>query len=150
MMKVVKKSHTDHGLTARQMVHLIFRYQKREGFFIDTFELPERLGTVPAELYGPSAGDPPVEEADVTYVYRGDRDVRSRTVNRPARTTRLVTVIAGPLGDEPCALYTVYGGACAPREPEDTSITDANDLMNSELFWKQHALCSKPDDRKSR
>ena len=61
-MKIVKKSHTDHGLTVRQMAHLIFRFQKRDGFFIETFELPEHLGTVPAELYGPSAGDPPVRQ----------------------------------------------------------------------------------------
>ena len=61
-----------------------------------------------------------------------------------------MTVIAGPIDDEPCALYTVYGGLQAPREPEDISIDDVGELMASRLFWKQHALCSKPDDRKSR
>lgn len=139
MMKVVRQSHTDHGLTVRQIVHLINRFKDRDGFFVETITLPDHLGTVNAELYGPLADDPPVDEADVVYVVRGKRPQGSRMVRRPVRKTNRLTVIAGPLGEEPCVLYTAYGGEYAPREPWDPSHTDES-RQESVDFWSKHAL----------
>jgi hypothetical protein len=61
-----------------------------------------------------------VPEDSVTYVARGERTWKSRTVtlDKP-RSSRLVTVIAGPHDGEPCVLFTAYGGPTAPREPAD-------------------------------
>lgn len=94
----------DHGFTEEQWAFIFNKYEGRNAFFIDTFELPEDLGTVTTELYGPSCGDAPVAESEVTYEKRGDRAWKSRMVDRPRRPTRFVRVIAGPHTD-PC-------GAC--------------------------------------
>lgn len=55
-----------------------------------------QLGTVPCGLWGPIMGDPPIDEAEVQHAPRGNRAWTSRLVDRPARQTRAVTVIAGP------------------------------------------------------
>lgn len=94
-------SHMDHGFTQEQWDYIFTKYADKTAFFIDTFELPEGLGEVTNELYGPSVGDPPVLEADVFYAKRGDRAWTSRMVSRPKRPTRFVRVIAGPHTD-PC------------------------------------------------
>ncbi len=95
-MKQHAESHMDHGFTQAQWAFIFAKYADKAAFFIDTFELPEDLGTVTNELYGPSVGDPPVLEADVRYDKRGDRAWKSRLVALPKRPTRFVRVIAGP------------------------------------------------------
>lgn len=95
-MKIHKESHLDHHLTADQVAHIEARFAERtEPFFIETFELPAEFGTVPCGLYGPTMGDPPVSDAEATRAKRGTRAWQSRLVDRPARPTRTVTVIAG-------------------------------------------------------
>ena len=89
-------SHFDHGLTEAQVDHIMQRFADREAFFIATIELPEALGTVSCGLHGPLVGDAPIAEADVTYAKRGTRAWNSRLVDRAAKPTRTVTVIAGP------------------------------------------------------
>lgn len=100
-MKKHAESHMDHGFTQAQWDYIFTKYADKAAFFIDTFELPENLGTVTNELYGPSVGDPPVLEADAFYTKRGDRAWKSRMVSLPKRPTRFVRVIAGPHTD-PC------------------------------------------------
>jgi hypothetical protein len=118
-MKLHKDSHLDHDLTAAQLAHLLVQLDGRDAFFIETLELPEALGTVPCGLHGPAMGDAPIGEAEITLEKRGDRAWTSRLVARPTRPTRRVTVIAGPADDQPCVLYTVFGGPQAPQEPGD-------------------------------
>ena len=89
-------SHVDHGLTEGQLSHLLDRFADRKVFFIETIELPEDLGTAPCGLYGPSMGDAPIAEDEVSHEKRGTRAWTSRLVERPTRPTRKVTVIAGP------------------------------------------------------
>jgi len=93
-------SHLDHGLTAAQVEFLMERFADRAAFFIETVELPEALGTVPCGLHGPITGDAPVDEADVTYAKRGTRAWDSRLVDRSAKPSRSVTIIAGPHEEE--------------------------------------------------
>ncbi len=95
-MKKHAKSHMDHGFSAALWDHIFERYADKKEFFIDTFEVPPGHGTVTNELYGPSAGDPPVPESEVVYGKRGNRAWDSRLVLKPKRPTRLVRVIAGP------------------------------------------------------
>jgi hypothetical protein len=137
-MKVTKESHLDHGLTPAQVEYIAAKFADRSAFFIESFELPKELGTVASGLYGPLAGDDPVPENIVEYVVRGTRKGASRMVALPAREQRTVTVIAGPDGDEPCVLYTAYGGPAAPREPYDAP--DPQSLAESVVFWADHAL----------
>jgi hypothetical protein len=145
-MQKHKESHMDHGFTQEQWDYIFAKYSDKKEFFIDTFELPENLGTVTDELYGPSAGDGPVPESEVFYAHRGVRAWDSRLVRWPKKPTRFVRVIAGP-HKEPCdpahhwpkqcilcggtgvrayacILYTAYGVArldmpAAPKEPGD-------------------------------
>ena len=139
MLKIVSESHLDHGLTKAHQAFIVRRFGERTGFFIETFELPSELAPLECALYGPLAGDEPVEECDVHYARRGDRAGESRLVNRPMRETRTMTVVAGPHGDEPCVLYTSYGGPAAPREPFDLPEGERGE---SEAFWASHALAS--------
>lgn len=160
-----RDSHIDHGLTEAQIHHLLDRFTDRNSFFIETFTLPEGLGTVPCGLYGPSMGDSAIGEDEVTYSARGTRAWPSRLIDLPARPQHEVTVIAGP-HEEPCPqcttsawnmlhradcptcsgtgqlkhaciLYTAFGGPSAPQEPGDPGCKDA---AASAAFWRQHAL----------
>lgn len=136
-MKKHNESHFDHGLNEAQVAFVMERFADRNAFFIETVELPEALGTVPCGLHGPLVGDAPVEESEVTYAKRGTRAWLSRLVDRPMQQVRTVTVIAGPHGDEPCIVYTMYGGPLAPQEPDDPG---CKDVVASRQFWTTHAL----------
>src|SRR6185295_17991441 len=118
-MKLHDISHLDHSLTPDQIRHLEQRFADRSAFFIETIELPAELGTVPCGLHGPAMGDLPVLDTEVTYEKRGTRAWRSRLVDRPARQTRMVAVVAGPHEEHACVLYTAYGGPASPQEPGD-------------------------------
>lgn len=132
-------SHLDHGLTADQVAHIFARFADRSEFFIETFELPEELGTVPCGLYGPAMGDQPIVVA--FRQRRGTRQHESRLVAAPTRPTRTVTVIAGPHADLPCVLFTAFGGPLTPKEDADPTLRD-DERAASEAFWSEHALAS--------
>lgn len=134
-------SHTDH-LPKEILEYLLERFQDREAFFIETFQLPEHLPEVEDALYGPVNGDHPVVEEDVFYVRRPGRETLSRMINLPMRYTRKVTVIAGPYERDGqkwrCVLYTCYGGPLAEREVEP-GMTEEQ-IQKSRAFWAEHAL----------
>lgn len=114
-MKIIQGvSHLDHNLTAGQLAFIKERFQEREGFFIETFELPKELGTVECILVGPMVGMRPISEDDVEYMVRGNRKTASRMWLGPVNgnhfiqptlplrgiptkpAARVITVIAGP------------------------------------------------------
>lgn len=137
-MKLHKDSHVDHGLTQAQVDYLLKFFANRDAFFIETVGLPLELGTVPCGLFGPIMGDSPVPESEVTYERRGERTWTSRMLEVAyPRTSRKVTVIAGPHDGEPCVLFTAYGGPLAPQEPDDPG---CRDVEASRAFWREHAL----------
>ena len=149
---VLAQSHLDHGLTPQQVAYVLdyvrptlkgLAVDDDAGLIKDTVELPTELGTVPSGIYGPAVGDPPVEEEEVFYAKRGDRVADSRLVDKPHRHQRMVTLIAGPHNDFRWALYTIYGGPLAPKEPSTLNRNDtAQDHKNSREFWAVHALSS--------
>lgn len=137
---ILSESHLDHGLTAAQISYILQAYLDRDGFFLETIELPEELGTVPCALRGPIRGEPPVgPDAPVSFQKRGSRSYESRMVAWEATPSREVTIIAGPHGDYSCVLYTAYGGPLAPKEPGDPSLKP-EERERSERFWSEHAL----------
>lgn len=139
-MIITPQSHLDHGLGEKVIVEILSRFASRDAFFIETFELPEGLGTVPCGLHGPLTGDAPVSDEECVLEARPGRDGPSRLCGRAPKQTRLVTVIGGPSG-EACILYTAYGGPLAPREPWDPSIQNEPRLLaESTAFWREHAL----------
>lgn len=133
-------SHLDHGLSEAVVTWLLERLGERDGFFIETLQLPPELGTVPCGLHGPVMGDEPVPDSECRAEIRGTRAWESRLCDRPVRQVRTVSVIAGPHGDAPCVLYTAFGGPVAPREPGDPNITDEAERARSVSFWREHAL----------
>ena len=155
---VLAQSHVDHGISESIMYHCLSTFNAYVALAQDppnklqggpvyklTTRLPDHLGFVPSGLYGPKVFDPPVEEEQVFYQFRGNRQTMSRMVDLPHRPTRDVTIIAGPFGDEPLALYTIHGGPLAPKEPATLTEHDSDaDRQESIEFWAVHALSSHP------
>lgn len=143
MVKIVKESHMDHNLTINIQEVLEKYFSKKEGFFIETIDLKEKAGM--CALYGPAMGDAPVAgpaDDEVFYHVRGERAYKSRLVNWAPRESNLITVIAGPYGEEPCVLYTAFAGPLAPKEPGDPSLKE-EEREASEAFWAEHALSAR-------
>ena len=138
-MKITAAAHLDHALTPDHIAFIAAKFADRQAFFIETVTLDEGLSALPCGLHGPVLGDGPVPEAEVAYAVRGARAGVSRLVERPAREVRMMTVIGGPDGDDPCVLYTAFGGPAAPREPWDPSLDEAG-WAASLAFWEAHAL----------
>lgn len=142
---IVPGSHVDH-VSPEVLTYIQQRFAGRTGYFIETVELPETLGTLPCALWGPLCGDPPIPEEAVCYAHRPGRRYASRLVQRSPRPSRFVTVIAGPSTDRvtgevvrDCVLYTCFGGLAAPKERNDPRVEDAErDRVIS--FWAEHAL----------
>lgn len=138
-MKITNESHLDHGLTEAHIAWLLKLFSGRDAFFIETINVPLDLPSLPCALHGPTLGDMPIPDSECSYAVRGDRPGKSRMCARVMRQTRKLTVIAGPHGDDPCILYTAFGGPSTPREPFDPSLDDAG-RSESEGFWSEHAL----------
>jgi hypothetical protein len=146
-MQQHKESHLDHGLSPAVVDYIFKRFADRQAFFIETFELPEEYGTVPCGLYGPAMGDGPIMDLHTEsspywapyYAKRGNREYASRVINKGARPTRMVTVIAGPHEEHACILYTAFGGPITPKEPNDPTLAP-DKREESEKFWREHAL----------
>ena len=141
MLKITSDSHTDHALTQDHLDFILATFADKDAFFIETLELPERLSGLPSAIYGPIVGDSPVNDEDVTMAVRGDRKGVSRMVQRKARLSRQLTVIAGPHKEEPCILFTAYGGPCAPKEPFDCE-EGSDERSQSDEFWDKHAFAA--------
>lgn len=140
-IKVLPTSHVDHNVPAGTLWYALEHFTDRTEFFAEVVPLPGGFPGVPSSLYGPLAGDDPVEERDVHYIVRLGRRCSSRMVARVDRLVRTLVVIAGPVqGVDGLVLYTCYGGQIAPREPGDTSINTWEEVLASREFWSQHAL----------
>lgn len=140
-MRIVPASHLDHDLTPDHVAWILARFGEREGFFLETVDLPPELGPLPCGLHGPVMGDPPIAHAEAAHVARAHRAWPSRVVDRPYRPSRKLTVIGGPDDDGSTVLYTAYGGPSAPRELLDPGLAgDPAALAESWAFWAEHAL----------
>lgn len=141
-LRIHKDSHLDHGLTVEHQEWLTKRFEERDGFFIETVDLPDGLGPLLRGLHGPLCGDDPVPETEVFYATRGSRAGESRMCRRAPRETRRMTVIAGPHDGHSCILFTAFGGEVAPREPWEPGLNDSA-KAESVSFWAVHALSAE-------
>ena len=137
-MKITTDSHCDHRLIEEHFDFILERFSDREGFFIETIEMPTDLQDAPCDLHGPIMGDAPVLDTEVVMVVRGLRQGASRLCSREPKGSRKLTIIGGP-HEEDTILYTAYGGPVAPREPFDPSLDDAGREL-ARTFWAEHAL----------
>lgn len=138
-MKIVKVFHADHGVSQDTMQWAVDKIVS-PGFFLRTLTLPEDHADLMNNLYGPDAGDPPVQGESLV------RDVNDETrgatpfVNLPPRPTRLMTII-GMASPDGVTVFTCYGGPAAERIPSDPSLADdPAGKAASETFWARHAL----------
>lgn len=143
-LHVIPESHLDHGVSERHIAWAIGwvrigiklgRYAPDEVHVV-TLDLP----TESPELPGLWTALREAPESEVTYQVRPPRKYASRTTNDRMAWTRHMTVVFGPHGSTPFALYTAYGGPAAPREPGDPSIANMAELEESREFWTTHAL----------
>lgn len=140
-MIILPASHLDHGLTPSHIRWMLEVFAHRDAFFKETIALPILLEPLACGLYGPIMHDLPIRERECTYRQRGERTWLSRTIRRPVRMVRKLTVIAGPYDGNACVLFTAYGGPEAPREPNDPAIDDDEDAQReARAFWAHHAL----------
>jgi len=141
-MVTIKWHHADHALTEAQRAHVEAQAEAAPDgrLWLAVLPLPAALGTAPCGLHGPSMGDPPVPEAEVTYARRGDREQGSRLVARPPRPVASLVAIGLRTGDA-VAIFTAYGGtSIAPREPWNVPPDEREALAEAEAFWAIHAL----------
>ncbi len=147
-LKITTDSHTDHGLTPAQLAWAIAQAPESCPFFLRELTLPDHLGTVPSALRGPVAGDPPIDEATVTYAVRGNRDVLSRMCDLPKIASRKVVIVGGE-HEGAYILFTAYGGPSAPREVIEAERLHAAGKLSAEAladarnFWCLHALSTQ-------
>lgn len=137
-MEITSASHLDHNLTPEHIEWIKKNYAERSSFFIETVFLPS-FPDLYCNLYGPNKGDEPITDDKVYMARRGNRDGLSRMIARRPRPTSFLTIIGGPHKDNPCILYTAYGGIYSPREPWDLTM-NAEEKKESEAFWATHAL----------
>ena len=142
-MTTIKIAHDDHGLEAPHIAVLEAELADWEGeFTLRVVDLPEGCPSLQCALYGPSVGDAPIEEPEVTYVRRNGRPGPSRMLpGAPQREARRMVIIAGP-GKEGPMVYTAYGTrgtSPAPREWWDSGMTPS-EAIEAAGFWCLHAL----------
>lgn len=141
--------HDDHPISAEQyewvQTHPLLMkslVEKPGSFIITVLELPEHLGTIPCALYGPEAGDDPVDEVQVEYFIRNGRANSSRMINLPNRPATRVAVI-GVAGAVAITLYGTQAERISPMEPWDPKLNTPELKKESEEFWSKHALSTE-------
>ena len=145
-IKIIAESHVHESCKGDVLVYALEQLKERTGFFIQQITIPSMIGTVDCDLYGPLAGDSVVLDKDCWLGARGTRTNLSRLVKRPSKKTNVVTVIAGPEGNDPCVLYTIFGGPLSPKEPTDPTLKGEEQIAESKAFWSVHALAC-PDGK---
>ena len=142
MANTIKWFHKDHGVPAEVLAMaeaLIAAATTAAAGTPVVITFPTAV-EVPCGLYGPAAGDAPVPETEVRYEARNGRPVQSRLIARDFRPVREATVVGMLTEDGSTVLvFTCYGGAAAPREPGDSSLTPEQKAVST-AWWAVHAL----------
>tara|TARA_Y100001963_G_scaffold121433_1_gene170014 strand:- start:7698 stop:8204 length:507 start_codon:yes stop_codon:yes gene_type:complete len=153
-------AHDDHGLNADHLSFIDTALADWDGsFLIQVLSLPDTCESLPSALYGPSVGDEPIDDDQVTYIKRAKRRGPSRLIDAPMRPARNMVVIGMRVEDGSLMLFTAYGTQSdtpSPREwwdlppinltavppAEASAIIDqwSSDARAASNFWSQHAL----------
>ena len=136
-------AHDDHDLQPEHLAVIDEALADWDGsFMIRVLQLPESCPSLPSALYGPTAGDAPITEEQVTYEKRNDRPGPSRLIDAPMRPARNLVLIGMQVEDGTMLLFTAYGTQSdtpSPREWWDASMTPRA-AMEAAKFWNEHAL----------
>ncbi len=137
-------AHDDHGLTDEHVAFVEQEAMKQAGFFMVNVEMPAELPDLTSGLYGPSVGDAPITEDEVSYEPRNGRPGPSRLIAKPERPCRRMVIIGLDKGEEGIIVFTAYGTQSekiAPREWWDTSMKP-QEAVEAATFWTEHALAT--------
>ena len=136
-------AHDDHGLQPEHLRFIDEALSDWDGSFLLTvLTLPGNCASLWCSLYGPSVGDEPVTEDQVTYEKRNNRPGPSRLIDAPVRMARNMVVCGMRVEDGTLMLFTAYGTqaeAPSPREWWDSGMKP-HEAIEAATFWSQHAL----------
>lgn len=136
-------AHDDHDLQPEHLAFIDEALADWDGSFLRrVITLPDHIESIPSALYGPSVGDQPIYEYQVTYEKRNNRPGPSRLIDLPMRPARNVAVIGMRVHDGTLMLFTAYGTQAdepSPREWWDSSMLP-KEAIEAATFWSQHAL----------
>jgi len=136
-------AHDDHDLLPEHLAFIDRALEAWDGsFIIRVLPLPMTVKSLPSALYGPSAGDEPITEDQVTYKRRNNRPGPSRLIAAPMRPARNMVVIGGLDREGSLMLFTAYGTQSdtpSPREWWDSSMKPL-EAIEAATFWSVHAL----------
>lgn len=144
--EITSESHLDHEMTEEQREWALKEleegraaikiFAESDSVTCAVVTLPERLGTVPCALRGPTVGDGPIT-GGVFWKRRLGRSWPSRLCGLPLTTSRLVSMVVVD-----GVLATIYGGPIAPREVFDPDLPKSSDsaIEYSLQFWSEHVL----------
>ena len=142
-MNFPKIAHDDHPMSDEQIewiqTHPVISEMEEGEFICQVFEVPVSRGTVPSALYGPSVGDDPITEDEVTYMVRGKPGQESRMIDKPVRQAHNMCVI-GLVGKIAFTLYGTQANEPSPREPWDEGFASDEEKEFATKFWSEHAL----------
>jgi len=153
-------AHDDHDLQPEHLDFIDEVLADWDGsFLLKVFPLPDTCASLPSALYGPSVGDEPIKEDQVTYKKRNKRRGPSRLIDAPTRPARNIALIGMRVTSGELMLFTAYGTQAehpSPREWWDIPQIDLTKLPPAEArallfkwssdgvaachFWSQHAL----------
>tara|TARA_R100000329_G_scaffold11367_2_gene12453 strand:+ start:261 stop:791 length:531 start_codon:yes stop_codon:yes gene_type:complete len=141
-------AHADHNITQDQLDWVnghpeISKLPDGE-FMIKVLEMPDFLEDAQCALYGPSVGDPAVENHETFLKIRGNRAGPSRMIDKPTRPARNLVVI----GIKGKVAFTIYGTRSSQAAPMEAWDAERKELPHDEVkrcrdFWNQHALSSQ-------
>lgn len=142
-------AHNDHRITEEQLnfvqTHPDLLALPKDTHILQILTLPPDIKSASCDLWGPSVGDDPIEEALVFYQNRGARRGPSRMIKAYSRLTRYICVI-GIKGD---ICFTIYGTRAdkpSPKEPWNASTIKEHAACVA--WWSKHALV--PTDQKAK
>ncbi len=100
-MKIIAASHLDHGLPVDVAAYIAERFADPRRFLHRNHRAARGAPVGEVRASRPMRGDAPISDLETWYELRGNRRGPTRFCARPLRVTRLVTVVAGPINDEP-------------------------------------------------
>ncbi|WP_246941801.1 hypothetical protein [Bacillus pinisoli] len=121
----------------------IVKNYEQEGYFSDLSNQSEKLIIHSPEPIGISSLVGTDENSEIVYAKRKERKIYTRFVkNRVGSKTNSFVVILNRTrnNNNHYLLVTMFPGTGAYKEPEDPTILTKRELIESLLFWENHAL----------
>ncbi|MBM6616981.1 hypothetical protein [Bacillus suaedaesalsae] len=121
----------------------ILKIYEEEGYFNHLSKQSEKLIITAPEPIGITSLINTEENSEIVYAKRKERNLYTRFVkNRKGSITHSFVVVLNKTrnNNNQYLLVTMFPGNGAYKEPEDPTISTKRELIESLLFWEDHAL----------